>query len=539
LSDSSKQKKDWWHGAVVYQVYPRSFLDSDGDGIGDLRGIINKLDYLAGGAGSLGVDAIWISPFYSSPMADFGYDIADYYTVDAVFGTNEDFDELLKQAHERDIRVVVDFVPNHTSSQHPWFLESRSSKDNPKRDWYTWRDGRPEGGAPNNWESPFGESVWELDALTGQYYLHTFLKQQPDLNWDNPEVRRAMHEVAKFWLDKGADGLRVDAVSWLSKDPEFKDDLPNPHYVAGKDDPYSALLHNFSVRGPRLFDYLNELAELCASYGNRFMFTEAYPEVKGDISLYLKYYENLRYDICAPMNFEFISLPWEAQAYKEFIDSFQEALLPGQTPIYNMGNHDQPRLASRIGPEAARTAAMLLLMLPGMAFIYYGDELGMTNSALPADKLQDPFVGVDGSSRDIARTPMQWSSENNTGFSASEPWLPVTPNYVDLNVGSERGDHKSLLNLYKALLKIHNDSDAAKHGSYRSLDVGPDVYAFVRENEDQRITTVLNFSDKNVDVPSTALKGSLLLSTYLDNGSAEVHDDVKLRPYEGIIILSD
>jgi alpha-glucosidase len=532
-----RHKKDWWHGAIFYHIYPRSFYDTDGDGVGDLKGIIEKLDYLAGRPDSLGINAIWLSPFYPSPMADFGYDVSNYQDVDPAFGTMNDFERLIEEAHKRNIRVIIDFVPNHTSSEHPWFKESKSSKDNPKRDWYVWKSPREES-EPNNWISVFGGPAWEFDKSTGQYYLHTFLKQQPNLNWDNPEVRKAMNDNLRFWLDKGVDGFRVDAVSWLSRDKQLRDEPLNPHYREGFDDPYKRLLHSFSAEGDNLFKYLNEMVEVCTDYGERFMITESYPETDDEISHYIKYYDMLEYAVCAPFNFECITFPWDAPTYRGFIDLFQEALLPGQPPIYNMGNHDKSRLATRIGRDAARTAAMLLLTLPGIPFIYYGDEIGMLDTKMPPSQFKDPFA-KEGASRDPERTPMQWNHGKNAGFTDGEPWLPVADDHKNINVETEVKDPKSYLNLYKALLKLRVGSDALKHGSYRSLNLGTGVFGFVREFDLERYTILLNFSDEEKIISSRAIKGRVILTSMMDyEEPPHKKGELLLRPHEGLVVLA-
>lgn len=531
------KKPNWWEGLSVYHIYLRSFYDSNGDGAGDLPGVIEKLDYLAGKPDSLGINTIWISPFYASPMADFGYDIADYYRVDPSFGTMADFESLVNRAHGLGVRVIIDYVPNHTSDKHEWFKESRSNRKNLKRDWYTWRDSKPDGSPPNNWKSVFGGSAWQYDEHSKQYYLHTFLKEQPDLNWDNPDVRKEMKNVIKFWLDKGVDGLRVDAVSWLSKDRLFRDDLLNPTYQSDQTDPYHEVLHNHSCAGPKLFDYLNEMVDVCHKYKNRFMITEAYPETSGEISQYLDYYKKLRHNICAPFNFECISLPWSAHVYRVFIDSFQKALPHGQPPIYVMGNHDKPRLASRVGEESAKTAALLLTTLPGIPFIYYGDELGLTNTAIPKNKLKDPSTTLDGVGRDQSRTPMQWNDEPQAGFSSTESWLPVSPDYRSNNVAKQSSDSRSILNLYKSLLRLRHKSEALKTGSYQSLDLGDSVYGFVRGKDSESFTISINFSDRKIIIDSVDTKGSVVLSTYRDDyQNLQPNDNLILRPHEGVII---
>ncbi|MBA3757767.1 alpha-amylase [Candidatus Saccharibacteria bacterium] len=533
----TKGTSDWWDGACVYQIYPRSFYDSDSDGVGDLRGIIKKLDYLAGKPESLGINAIWISPFYPSPLADFGYDVSDYRGIDPLFGSMVDFDRLVQEAHLRGVRVIIDFVPNHSSNQHTWFKESLSGRESPKRNWYVWKDPKPDGSPPNNWMSVFGGSAWEFEESSQQYYLHTFLKQQPDLNWDNQDLRKEMKEIMKFWLEKGVDGLRIDAVSWLSKDLQFRDDPVNPRYRENIDDSYHKLLHTCSSQGSKLFDYLNEMIDVCRGYENKFMITEAYPDVQGEISHYLKYYQRLNHNICIPFNFECISFPWDAGTYKNFVDLFQEALLPGQPAIYNMGNHDKSRLASRLGRDSAKTAAMLLLSLPGIPFIYYGDEIGMQDVYIPKNKAKDPFTTPEGVGRDPSRTPMQWNEYMNAGFSTTEPWLPLSTDYKQCNVESESRYNESFLNLYKDLIAFRKQSTVLRVGAYQSLELGKNIYGFVRENLTDKVTVVLNFSNETEIIDSKALKGRVVLSTYRDIGSNfNLNGHLKLRPHEGVFI---
>lgn len=526
----------WYEGSVVYQIYPRSFYDANGDGIGDLKGIIEKLDYLAGTPESLGVDAIWICPFYKSPMVDLGYDISDYEEIDPVFGSMDDFDSLLNEAHARNLRVITDFVTNHTSDQHDWFKDSISGIDSPKRNWYVWRKPGVDGGPPNNWLSVFGGSAWQFDAKSGEYYLHTFLRQQPDLNWDNPSLRAAINQSIKFWLEKGVDGFRLDSVNWLSKDPEFRSDPLNPNYNSKTDDPYHQLIHSFSSQGPKLFEYLNEIVELCAQYGDRFIITEAYPDLPGEISEYLKYYEGVNHTMCAPFNFELISSPWDADTFRAFIDLYQEALLPGQPPIYTLGNHDKPRLITRIGREAAPAAAVLLLTLPGSPFIYYGEEIGMENRAVEPGAEQDSITSIAWAGRDHARSPMQWTSEDFAGFSKSSTWLPTSSNFESTNVAKEISQRGSLLNLYRSLIQLRSSSRALRYGSFRSLNFRHEVFGFVREHDRERYTILLNFTNKKVKVETKAIKGAIVLSTTDRPINVTVDTSLEISENEGLII---
>ncbi|HEX3081806.1 MAG TPA: alpha-amylase family glycosyl hydrolase, partial [Candidatus Saccharimonadia bacterium] len=462
-------------GRVVYQIYPRSFYDSNGDGIGDIPGITKKLDYLGDGTtDSLGVNMIWLSPFYPSPMADFGYDVSDYCNVDPIFGTLEDFKTLLEEAHRRSLKVMIDFVPNHTSDQHPWFAQSSASRDNARHDWYIWRDPGPDGGPPNNWLSVFGGSAWEFNSARGQYYMHSFLAAQPDLNWANPAVRKEMQQVIRFWLDLGVDGLRVDAVDWMAKDPQFRDNPPNPHYQPGVNDPYHEFSRDYSQDGPGLFFYLEEMAAVLKEYPDRFMVTETYPNRDDIITSYLRIYHHYQTDVSAPFNFEGLLLPWKATDFKTFVDHFQGSLDPEHLPIYVLGNHDKSRLASRLGEAAARTAAMMLLTLPGVAFVYYGDELGLADTPVPPHRVQDPFekrVPGLGLGRDPQRSPMPWSSTRYAGFSRTDPWLPVNPDYRTRNVQAEQSDPRSMLVLYRKLIHLRNFSPMLQYGAYIPLDL--------------------------------------------------------------------
>ena len=539
---SKQAKNPYLKGKVVYQIYPRSFYDSNGDGIGDLNGIIDKLDYLNDGTpDSLGINMIWLSPFYPSPMADFGYDISDYCAVDPAYGTLDDFRRLVREGHHRGIKLMIDFVPNHTSSQHPWFIDSCSSPTSPKRDWYIWANPKPDGSPPNNWLSVFGGSAWQFHPETGQYYLHSFLKDQPDLNWDNPDLRAAMHDNMRFWLDLGVDGIRVDAVDWMAKDPKLRDNPPNPHYSPGVDDPFHAFERRYSRNGPQLFGYLREMAAVVKAYPHGFMVTETYPDRRNIVQQYVRLYENYLSEVSAPFNFEGILLPWQALSFKTFVDSFQHALKPQHVPIYVLGNHDNPRLASRIGPRAARTAAMMLLTLPGIAFIYYGEEIGMVDVAIPPDRVQDPFekrVPGLGLGRDPERTPMQWSGHAHAGFSAVEPWLPVSPTYTVHNVQKLSHDSASILSLYRKLIQLRNSSPILQHGDYAPLDLqNAYVFGFLRRHEDHELAVLLNFSNQEARIRSSLGRGALLYSTHGDTeGLAIDLTSHTLRPNEGQVV---
>jgi len=563
----------WHKEAIVYEVYPRSFKDSDGNGVGDLNGITEKLDYFNDGTeNSLGVNTLWIPPIYPSPMADFGYDVSDYCNIDPLFGNLSDFEKLITEAHARNIKIILDFVPNHTSHEHAWFKESRASKNNPKREWYTWKDPKPDarlparppasspagevgqapdgrrpdggqGSPPNNWLSVFGGSAWQYDEHTKQYYLHSFLKEQPDLNWYNAEVREALKNALRFWLNRGVDGIRADAIYWLAKDRQFRDDPPNPKHKEGKDEPYMALLHSRSKNQPELFGFLRELGGVLSEYPERFMITEAYPDQREDIEEYMKFYRHGDPSVMAPFNFEAIFLPWQAHAYRRFIDGFQAALGADHMPIYVLGNHDRPRAASRLGLKQARVAAMMLLSLPGMPFLYYGEELGMKDIAIPKKKIRDPWeknIPGLGLGRDPERTPMQWNGETHAGFSSVEPWLPVAKNYREVNVEKQTRDPQSMLALYRKMIHWRKKSSALRHGTYESLDLGAHhqtVFAYWRRHKDEKVLVVLNFSDKKQNLSLRMKNATLICNTHLDKTPGSVLDLTRfsLRPHEGYL----
>ena len=371
----------WWQTAVIYQIYPRSFQDTNGDGIGDLRGIASRLDHLV----ELGVDAIWLSPVFPSPMADFGYDVADYCAVDAMFGTLNDFDRLLEATHRAGLKLILDFVPNHTSDQHPWFVESRSSKDSSKRDWYVWRDPRPDGGPPNNWLSEFGGSAWTFDERTGQYYYHAYLKQQPDLNWRSSEVRAAMLDVLRFWFARGVDGFRVDAIHHLLEDREFRDNPPNSDWREGMS-PARRVIRRYTMDQPEVHEAIAAMRRVADAYSDRLLIGEAYLP----IDRLMTYYGADLGGFQLPFNFHLISTPWQPKAVAQLIEQYEAALPIGGWPNWVLGNHDRSRVASRLGPEQARVAAMLLLTLRGTPTIYQGEELGMRDVAIAPDSIQDP-----------------------------------------------------------------------------------------------------------------------------------------------------
>ncbi len=521
----------WWQTGIVYQIYPRSFMDSNGDGTGDLQGILSRLDYLEW----LGVNALWLSPIFPSPMADFGYDVADYVDIAPIFGTLADFDQLLHSAHARGLKVLLDLVPNHSSDEHPWFVESRSSRDNGKRDWYIWRDPAPSGGPPNNWQSFFGGDAWTFDPATGQYYLHLFDTKQPDLNWRNPAVREAIYDAMRFWLERGVDGFRVDVIWLLMKDEQYRDNPPNPAWQPG-DPPHSRQEQVYMADLPEVHDIVREMRRLLDQYHERVLIGEIYLPVPR----LMLYYGTNRDEAHLPFNFQLTSLRWNAQVVREAVDTYEAALPEGAWPNWVLGNHDQPRIASRVGPDQARVAQMMLLTLRGTPTCYYGDEIGMQNVPIPPELMYDPQGKDDPAhSRDPERTPMQWDASANAGFTSGQPWLPVADNYTTVNVAAEREDATSMLALFRRLVELRHTLPALNIGAYQSIASRSDqVFAYTREHGPQRLLIVLNFgaNTQDLDLSSVSITGRLLCTTYMDSDDTLNLGYLTLRPNEGMII---
>lgn len=532
-SGMDRDDRDWWRHGIFYQVYPRSFADSGGDGVGDLRGIIGRLPYLT----RLGVDAIWLSPIFPSPMADFGYDISDYTGIDPLFGTMEDFDDLIAAAHEAGLRVILDLVPNHTSDQHPWFIEARGARDNPKRDWYIWRDPAPDGGPPNNWLSEFGGSAWSYDEASGQYYYHAFLAQQPDLNWRNRDVRQAIYDAMRFWLRRGVDGFRVDVIWHLIKDADFRDNPPNPHYLEGRP-PHEKILTQYSTDQPEVHAVISEMRRVTEEFDNRVLIGEIYLPLHRLVA----YYGNDLRGAQMPFNFALLSTLWSARSVENIIADYEKALPPGAWPNWVLGNHDRPRVASRVGPQQAGVAAMLLLTLRGTPTLYYGDEIGMRQLAIAPDEVRDPFeknVPGIGVGRDGCRTPMQWSAERYAGFSTAKPWLPLAHDFATDNVATQEADKTSLLTLYKALIELRRQLPQLVRGSYEPVAAHGDVLLYRRRSAEGAVAVVaLNFGGQPAAITSSAIGFSnvILLSTFMDRHGEKVEGMLDLRANEGVIL---
>ncbi|HEX7239299.1 MAG TPA: alpha-amylase family glycosyl hydrolase, partial [Longimicrobiaceae bacterium] len=481
-----RQGYTWWQRGIIYQVYPRSFQDSDGDGVGDLRGITARLDHLRW----LGVDAVWISPVFPSPMADF--------------------DRLLAEAHGRGLRVILDFVPNHTSDQHPWFLESRASRDSPRRDWYLWRDPAPDGGPPNNWLSNFGGPAWTLDPATGQYYYHAFLAEQPDLNWRNPEVVEAMEGVLRFWLERGVDGFRVDVIYHLLEDAEFRDNPPNPEWTPGGN-PSHAVLPAHTVDLDEVQGLVARMRRVFDEYGERVLIGEIYLPLERLV----RYYGDNLEGAHLPFNFQLILARWDARRIAVLVDEYEAALPEGGWPNWVLGNHDQHRIATRVGEEQARVAAMLLLTLRGTPTLYYGDEIGMRDVPIPPERVQDPFekrVPGMGLGRDPERSPMQWDGGPGAGFTTGEPWLPLADDFREVNVAAQRGDPGSLLSLYRRLIALRRAEPALHAGDWEPVDAAGSLLAYRRAGGGSRFLVALNLGAETAALePGRGTSGTVAL----------------------------
>ena len=530
----------WWKTGVIYQIAVSSFADSDGDGRGDLRGIIEHLDYLNDGTdASLGVDAIWLTPINTSPLRDFGYDVADYRAIDPRFGTMTDFEELLEACHARGIRVLMDLVLNHTSDEHPWFLESRSSRDDPRRDWYVWRDGRAPGKPPNGWRAVVEGSAWAFDEMTGQYYYHAFLPFQPDLNWRNPAVRDEMLDVAAFWLGKGVDGFRLDLINFLYEDSRLRN---NPLRFGVR--PYLAQRHLHDMSQPESLEVARDLRHLADRFGERALMGEVCTDTPEDCVAYLG---NGTDRLHLSFYLDFIRQRWSAAGFRRSV-GWLEAHLPERGwPCYYLDNHDLQRSFTRLGAKGAadaraRVAAAMLLTLRGTPIVYYGQELGMVQSRVPRQALDDP-VGVKfwplRVGRDGSRTPMQWSAGPNAGFTAGTPWLPVDPTYATRNVGAGDADAGSLLSWYRTLIHLRHRTPALREGAYRPIEGVPAaVYAYTREADGQCVAVLLNFAAHPSAVTLSDDGGAdwqCLLSTHTAS-STRVGTRVTLHPYEVLLL---
>ena len=517
-----KQEFLWWRDGIIYQIYPRSFADSNNDGIGDLKGIISKLDYLQ----ALGIDAIWLSPVYPSPDVDFGYDVADYKDIDPKFGTMKDFENLVKQAKKRHIHIIMDLVLNHTSDQHEWFLESKKSKDNPYHNWYIWHDPKPNGDPPNNWQAIFGGSAWEYNPDLDQYYYHMFYKEQPDVNWRNSEVRAAMLDVFRFWLKKGVDGFRLDVFNAYFKDPEFKDNPPKLGIRS-----FDRQKHIYDISQPEMYPLLKEIRGILDKHKQAYAVGETFLADTEQTASYCG-----EDKLHAAFNFEFAENRWHPKRFLNSALKWYDTLSEDAWPNNFLSNHDMTRAASRYcfgeDDRRAKVAAAMLLTLKGTPFIYYGEEIGLRDIPIrkkadvrdPIGKLFWPlYKGRDG-----CRAPMQWTSEINAGFSETDPWLPVNSDYPERNVVRQVSDPNSLLNFFKKIIQIRKSEPALQRGDFTPLIADPrHILAYRRRFEDDELIVILNFSSRELryEIP----EGEWV--SLLDD-LANISGSINLAPYQ-------
>jgi oligo-1,6-glucosidase len=565
-SETAGSPDPWWRSAVVYQVYPRSFFDGDGDGIGDLRGLIRKVDHLD----RLGVDVLWLSPVYRSPMDDNGYDISDYTDVDPTFGTLEDLDALIQALHARGMKIVMDLVVNHTSDEHPWFVESRSSKDAPKRDWYWWRPPRPgfepgePGAEPTNWGSFFSGPAWTYDEHTGEYYLHLFSRKQPDLNWENPEVREHLYAMMRWWLDRGVDGFRMDVINMISKAPSLPDGPVRPGERF-------AVLEGLAINGPRLHDLLQEMhREVFAGREPPLLLVGEMPNVS--IEQARLHTTPARRELDMVFQFEHVQvdrgeskwdvLPFDVRRLREVLFAWQEGLADeGWNSLY-WNNHDQPRVVSRYGDSgrfrerSAKLLATVLHLLRGTPFVYQGEELGMTNvpfgsiedfediesvnyfqeSVALGEDPEEVLAALRVMSRDNARSPVQWTAGPNAGFTSGEPWRPVNPNHVEINAESQYGDADSVFEHYRRLIELRHEEPVVAHGSFEALCRDHDsLFAYAREWQGTELLVVANFGGETVKLPEELQERTWGAELLLTNVPEAAGPDL-LEPWEARVL---
>ncbi|VTU37365.1 Oligo-1,6-glucosidase [Variovorax sp. PBL-H6] len=520
----------WWRHALIYQIYPLSFQDSDGDGKGDLPGIAARLDHLSW----LGVDAVWLGPVHPSPMKDFGYDIEDFTGIDPVFGTLVDFERLLALLHARGIRLILDFVPNHTSDRHPWFQASRASRSDARRDWYVWADPAPDGGPPNNWLSRFGGSAWAWDEATGQYYYHAFLKEQPDLNWRNPDVRAAMCEVMRTWLRRGVDGFRIDAAAVLAEDRYLRNDPPNPE--ADKAPPPERYKRVYTNYRPEVLDWLAELRQAVEPFGDRVLLGEV--DTSGD--RIADFYGSAERPILhLPLNYGLLDAPWEADGVRRMLEDYLELVLAQGWPNWVIGGHDKKRMHDLRGPEHLRVVAMMLLTLPGTSILYAGEEIGMRGAHV--EQPHDPFellVPGWGLDRDPQRSPMQWDATANAGFTRGQPWLPAAEGFEHCNVAAQREDAGSLLTLYRELIRLRRSDAALREGAFEHPFAAGTVLGYTRRHRNRCLLVLLNLGGTRQMVrrPDGCRANVLLATTQAPQHAAALDGTVPCEAHQGLII---
>ena len=526
-NQEGEKRKKWWKEGVIYHIYPRSFQDSNGDGTGDLKGILQRMDYFE----YLGVKVLYLSPIFKSPMVDNGYDISDYTEIDPLFGSMADFDLLLAACHKRGLKLVLDFVPNHTSDMHPWFLESRSGTASTKRDWYVWRDPASNGGPPNNWVSIFGGSAWTYDTKTNQYYLHQFYPEQPDLNFRNPEVCQAMKGVLKFWLDKGVDGFRVDAVSHLLEDEQFRDEPTKAEFNPSRPS-HEHVVHKYTSNLKGNHAIVQGWREFLDTYSDSYRLLIG--EVMASSDVVMKYYGRRKQEFDFPFNFDLLGIKrdFTAEDINTVITNYLKALPTGKWPNWLLGNHDVPRIGSQLGEQYVRAMNVLVLTLPGTAVTYYGEEIGMVNAKM--------FLESEGDFRDPQRSPMQWTSEQNAGFSSSAtPWLPLSENYETVNVEVQKRHPCSSLSLYRELVLLRSTSSAFKGLDFKVVHLNTAVLAYTRFTKSTKYLIVINFGRKVWKGGIAGVKGSgfITIDSEMKNGGSKVTlDDLTLNIGQGLVI---
>lgn len=529
---TKESKFIWWKHGIIYHIYPRSYKDTNKDGIGDLNGITEKLPYLK----DLGVDAIWLSPIYKSPFIDAGYDITDYKSVDDTYGDLSDFRTLLNNAHNMGIRVIMDMVLNHTSNQHPWFIESSSSLNNPKRDWYIWKKNK-NNKTPNNWRSVFGGSAWELDKKTNTYYLHTFFKEQADLNWRNKAMRQELFSEIEFWLELGVDGFRLDVINMVGKDKQFRDNPPVFQYFLGK-------RKLFSRNRGRSYKVVRRLRKLVDKYDSKVLIGEIYNPPPGDSKLVASYLGNGKDSLNMVFDFTIFFKKWDAKKYFSSITNLYNEMPPKGWPCFVLSNHDLSRSINRFGKnkeEKAKLVASMQLTLRGTPFIYYGEEIGMTNVKLKKSELIDPLgkkFWPIYKGRDRSRTPMQWSNSINAGFSYKKPWLPVNENYTSVNVDDQMENPESIFNHYRSLIKLRKNHLALLKGKWiKYIDGEDQLIGYFRSYKEEHLLILLNFSNRVKTVYLPNGNYIYLFSggyPYLDN--KQIIKEIDLFPFQGVVL---
>ncbi len=528
-------KMRWWEDCVVYQIYPRSFQDSNGDGIGDLRGILKRLDYLS----MLGIDAIWISPIFISPMADYGYDISDYRSIDPIYGTLDDVDLLLKEAHARNIKIIFDMVLNHTSIEHPWFIESRKSKTNDKSEFYIWSDT-----IPNNWQGAFGGKAWTFDEQRGQYYMHSFLKEQPDLNWRKGEVVDAVFKMLAFWLDRGIDGFRLDVINCIVKDETFRN---NPKVVGSRPRPYDMQRHIFDRNRPETHARLRRMRKLLDSYPDKMMVGEIMVENPGEPELASSYLGRDGDELHLAFDFSLTQTPFHAQPWKRNAKRWSEAVGINRVPTWVLNNHDTTRLISRLGGNIAKAklAALFLLTQRGAIFLYYGEEIGLPNSKVPKSRLEDPLgkrYWPFHPGRDPERGPMIWSTSKGYGFSDGKSWLPFANHADKYAVENQMTDKNSMLSCYRELISLRKGDITLKKGITTYLDTkNTHVMVYIRKYENQERLVLLNFSSRQQTIEESSLSGNWELKYSIQRMVEDSQDSgiFQLQPWQGCIYIKN